>query len=73
MSPLTPLLSAQLFSLQFELDWDRYLLALEMEQEVMTKFLEVIFDYSIEDRRRVMEKSFECNMSMEMVRKHPSS
>ena len=41
MAPLNDTLAAQLFCLQWDLDWDRYLLALDMEQEVMTKFLEV--------------------------------
>jgi len=67
MAPLNDTLAAQLFCLQWDLDWDRYLLALDMEQEVMTKFLEVIFDYSPEDRKKVIDKSFECNMSMEML------
>ena len=67
MAPLSTQLAAQLFCMQWEIDWDRFLLTLDMEQETLTKFLNVIYDYSAADRKNVLDKSFECNMSMEML------
>ena len=56
MAPLSMQLSAQLFCLQWEIDWDRFLLTLDMEQETLTKFLSVINDYSAGDRKNVLDK-----------------
>ncbi len=58
--------AANLFCLQFELDWDRYLKVQELPQEVRVQFLDLVYDMSPADRKNVFDKSYECNMTLEM-------
>jgi len=66
LNPLSGELMVDLFNLQFEIDWDRYMMTLALAQETLTKFITIMFDMSAEDRERVIKTSFECNMTMEM-------
>ena len=66
LNPLSSDLMVDLFNLQFEIDWDRYKMTLNLPQETLTKFVSIMFDMSQQDREGVIKTSFECNMTMEM-------
>ena len=56
MNPLSSDLMAKLFDLQFVIDWDRFLKTLKLSQETTSKFLEIIYDMSPEDRYVIARK-----------------
>ena len=58
LNPLSGELMVDLFNLQFEIDWDRYMMTLALAQETLTKFITIMFDMSAEDRERVIKTSF---------------
>jgi hypothetical protein len=66
LNPLSSDLMVDLFNLQFEIDWDRFKMTLNLPQETLTKFVTIMFDMSPQDRESVVKTSFECNMTMEM-------
>ena len=56
-----------LFTLQWDIDWDRYVSILALSAPARLQFLETVFDMSKESRRDVFKTSRECGMPVEML------